>query len=59
MYICIQINNNTLKEMISLKKFTFNPFSENTYVIWDETKEAVVIDPGMVDGGKSRSWLIL
>lgn len=54
MYICIQINNNTLKEMISLKKFTFNPFSENTYVIWDETKEAVIIDPGMVDGREEQ-----
>lgn len=35
--------------MISLKKFTFNPFSENTYVLWDETKEAIIVDPGMVD----------
>lgn len=54
MYICIQINNNTLEQMISLKKFTFNPFSENTYVIWDETKEAVIIDPGMADGREEQ-----
>lgn len=26
--------------------FTFNPFAENTYVIWDETREAAVVDPG-------------
>lgn len=32
--------------MISVQKFTFNPFQENTYVLFDETKEAVVIDPG-------------
>ena len=32
--------------MIQLHTFTFNPFSENTYVLYDETKEAVIIDPG-------------
>lgn len=32
--------------MIHLKSFTFNPFQENTYVAWDETNEAIVIDPG-------------
>jgi glyoxylase-like metal-dependent hydrolase (beta-lactamase superfamily II) len=30
-----------------IKKFTFNPFEENTYVLYDETKECVIIDPGM------------
>lgn len=32
--------------MITIKKFTFGPFQENTYVLYDETKECVVIDPG-------------
>lgn len=32
--------------MIHIHYFTFSPFSENTYVLWDETKEAVIIDPG-------------
>jgi glyoxylase-like metal-dependent hydrolase (beta-lactamase superfamily II) len=33
--------------MIKLKKFVFNPFVENTFIIWDdETLEAAVIDPG-------------
>ncbi|MFY0673465.1 MAG: MBL fold metallo-hydrolase [Bacteroidia bacterium] len=27
-------------------KFTFNPFQENTYVLYDETKECILIDPG-------------
>jgi hydroxyacylglutathione hydrolase len=32
--------------MVSVQSFTFNPFDENTYVVFDETKEAVIIDPG-------------
>ncbi len=36
--------------MIVVKKFVFNPFFENTYVVWDtESKEAAVIDPGCSD----------
>ncbi|MDQ3143113.1 MAG: MBL fold metallo-hydrolase [Bacteroidota bacterium] len=26
--------------------FVFNPFSENTYLIWNSKKEAILIDPG-------------
>ena len=33
--------------MISIQKFVFNPFSENTYVVFNEEKKAVIIDPGM------------
>lgn len=36
--------------MISLKKFTFNPYQENTYVLFDESKDCVIIDPGMYEG---------
>jgi hydroxyacylglutathione hydrolase len=32
--------------MIKVKVFVFNPFQENTYLLFDETKEAVIIDPG-------------
>lgn len=32
--------------MIQIKAFTFNPFQENTYILYDETKEAIIIDPG-------------
>lgn len=28
---------------------TFNPFQENTYLIYDDTKECIVIDPGCLD----------
>ena len=32
--------------MIHVKSFVFNPFMENTYVLYDETKEALIVDPG-------------
>ncbi len=32
--------------MIQVQTFVFNPFSENTYVLYDKTGEGVVIDPG-------------
>lgn len=31
---------------MKVKRFEFNMFPVNAYVLWDETKEAVVIDPG-------------
>ena len=32
--------------MIQIKSFTFNPFSENTYVLYDESNDCIIIDPG-------------
>jgi glyoxylase-like metal-dependent hydrolase (beta-lactamase superfamily II) len=32
--------------MIKVHKLTYNPFSENTYILSDETNECVIIDPG-------------
>lgn len=32
--------------MLTVKIFTFNPVSENTYIIFNEVKEAIIIDPG-------------
>ena len=32
--------------MISIQAFVFNPFSENTYILYDDTKECIIIDPG-------------
>ena len=33
---------------MTIKIFTFNPFQENTYLLFDETKEAVLIDAGCI-----------
>lgn len=40
--------------MISIKIFAFNAYSENTYVLYDETNECVIIDPGMYDGSEQN-----
>lgn len=32
--------------MTSIKTFVFNPFQENTYVLYDETNECVIVDSG-------------
>lgn len=32
--------------MIQIKSFVFNPFMENTYVLFDDKGECIVIDPG-------------
>lgn len=34
--------------MLKIKRFEFNMFPVNCYVLWDETKEAVIIDPGIL-----------
>lgn len=34
---------------MTVTSFTFNAFSENTYVLHDETNECVIVDPGCYD----------
>ena len=40
--------------MIKIKCFEFNLFSENTYVLYDETKEAVIIDCGCMSADEEK-----
>lgn len=40
--------------MIRLQSFSFNPYSENTYILFDESKECVIIDPGMHHGAEEN-----
>jgi len=41
--------------MLKIKSFTFNPYQENTYLIFDDSKEAVVIDPGNYEAYENES----
>jgi hydroxyacylglutathione hydrolase len=40
--------------MLKQKSFVFNIFSENTYILYLETGEAVIIDPGNSDAAENR-----
>ncbi|MDE5906714.1 MAG: MBL fold metallo-hydrolase, partial [Alistipes sp.] len=31
---------------MKIATLTFNPIQENTYVLWDETREAAIVDAG-------------
>lgn len=35
--------------MLQVQSFVFNPFQENTFVLFDETKECIIVDPGCSD----------
>ncbi len=35
--------------MLQIQAFTFNPFSENTYLLSDEVKNCWIVDPGMAN----------
>lgn len=43
--------------MINIKQFTFNAYQENTYVLFDETGDCVIIDPGMYDGAEQNQLI--
>ena len=40
---------------MKIKTFTFNPIQENTYLVYDESNEAVVIDAGCVSEIEKRA----
>ena len=41
--------------MLQFESFVFNPFAENTYVVYDDhTKECVIIDPGCSNTGEEN-----
>jgi glyoxylase-like metal-dependent hydrolase (beta-lactamase superfamily II) len=40
--------------MLQIKSFTFNPFQENTYLLYGDSKEATLIDPGCFTPGERK-----
>lgn len=40
---------------MQVTSFTFNGFAENTYLVYDNTKECIVIDPGCYDKQEKKT----
>ena len=41
---------------MKVSRFSFNMFGINTYILWDDiSKEAVIIDPGMINDAERKS----
>ncbi len=41
---------------MQIKRFVFNPFQVNTYVLYDETKEAIIIDAAMMTASEQSTF---
>ncbi|MDP4934846.1 MAG: MBL fold metallo-hydrolase [Salibacteraceae bacterium] len=41
--------------MISIKKFVFSPFQENTYIVYNQHKNAIVVDPGCYENQEKEA----
>ena len=42
---------------MKIKTFTFSPFQENTYVIWEEkTKDAIIVDPSCLSSEEEHEF---
>lgn len=40
---------------MKVSRFTFNPFGENTYILWDpKSNDAIIVDPGMSNDGEIK-----
>jgi glyoxylase-like metal-dependent hydrolase (beta-lactamase superfamily II) len=40
--------------MMNIARFRFNPIVENTYVLWDETGQAAIVDAGNSSAGEDK-----
>jgi hydroxyacylglutathione hydrolase len=41
--------------MLQIQCFTFGPFQENTYLIYNEAKKGIIIDPGCFDAEEKQA----
>lgn len=40
---------------MQIKEFTFGPFQENTFILFDSTKECVIVDPGCFSSSEQQA----
>lgn len=46
-----------IRDMLHVQPFTFNPFSENTYLVYNDSKEAIIFDPGLYNSYDEQELL--
>lgn len=56
MLVGVKIYNPFFHNMLQIHQLTFNPFAENTYLIEDENKNVMIIDPGMYGPGENQRF---
>jgi glyoxylase-like metal-dependent hydrolase (beta-lactamase superfamily II) len=48
-------SNTRNQNMSKLRSFVNNPYQENTYILFDETRECAIIDPGMYTAAEQNA----
>lgn len=43
--------------MIAIHSLTYNPYQENTYIIYNEQKQCIIVDPGMHNTQEEKHFL--
>ncbi len=43
--------------MLTIKSFTFNPLQENTYLLYDQSKQGCLVDPGCYESAERNELL--
>lgn len=46
---------NTFAAMVKVQYFVNNPFQENTYLLYDDSGECAIVDPGMYTGAEQNA----
>ena len=41
--------------MLNIRKFICNPFQETTLLLWEETGEGVLVDPGNLEEAETEA----
>lgn len=44
--------------MLNIKKYTFNLFGENSYLLWDDSRMGVIVDPGCLGEDEVHELLL-
>jgi glyoxylase-like metal-dependent hydrolase (beta-lactamase superfamily II) len=50
-----RLSENVDAQTMTVKFFVFNPFQENTYVLSDDTRDCVIIDPGCYEEHEKKT----